>query len=77
VDRDVEPARIRVKQTQSIRKQLDKHSLRSPPQTFDQKKVLPREEVRADLIALPEKIENECPGADPSRGLLTQSMLEE
>jgi very-short-patch-repair endonuclease len=36
-----------------------------------------REEMRAALIALREKIERECGNADPSRGLLRQSMLEE
>ncbi len=33
--------------------------------------------MRAALIALREKIDTECPNADPSRGLLRQSMLEE
>jgi very-short-patch-repair endonuclease len=38
---------------------------------------LTREEVRTALIALREKIEAECPNADPSRGLLRQNMIDE
>jgi hypothetical protein len=36
---ELEPAHVGVKPTRSIRKQLNKHSLQSLPQTFDQKKV--------------------------------------
>jgi len=53
--------------------------------TFDEKLArgprvkdgLTREEMRAALVALREKIERECGDADPSRGILRQSMLEE
>jgi very-short-patch-repair endonuclease len=41
------------------------------------KNVFTREEARAALIELREKIETECPDADPSRGLLRQNMLDE
>ncbi len=41
------------------------------------RRVLTREETRAALIALREKIDVECPDTDPSRGLLRQTLLEE
>jgi very-short-patch-repair endonuclease len=41
------------------------------------RRVLTKEETRAALIALREKIDIECPDTDPSRGLLRQTVLEE
>ena len=41
------------------------------------KGALNREETRAELITLRERIEAECPEADPARGLLRQAMLDE
>jgi hypothetical protein len=38
---------------------------------------LTREEMRAALIGLREKIEGEFPNADPSHGLLRQNMIDE
>jgi hypothetical protein len=49
----------------------------SAPQMKRSKGALNREEARAELIALRERIEAECPGADPARDLLRQPMLDE
>jgi hypothetical protein len=45
--------------------------------TTQARTILTREEIREALIALREKIERECPNADPARGLLRQGMLDE
>jgi very-short-patch-repair endonuclease len=45
--------------------------------TTQARTILTREEMREALIALREKIERECPNADPARGLLRQNMLDE
>jgi very-short-patch-repair endonuclease len=67
------------KQTDGIPPQLRSaftSGRRSAP-TTPAKKILTREEMREALIALREKIERECPNADPARALLRQNMLDE
>ena len=53
-----------------------KSARRSTPM-IPPKQVLTREEMREALIALREKIERECPDADPARAFLRQNMLDE
>ena len=50
---------------------------RSEPPTVAGDGALTREESRAALVTLRERIEVECPEADPARGLLRQAMLDE
>ncbi len=65
------------KQILGLPRELKKaFALRSRPIVQSQR-VLTREETRAALIALREKIDDECPDTDPASGLLRQSMLEE
>jgi very-short-patch-repair endonuclease len=52
-------------------------SARQSAPMIPSKKVLTREEMREALIVLREKIERECPNADPARALLRQNMLDE
>jgi very-short-patch-repair endonuclease len=67
------------KQIYGIPRQLKKALAvaRESAPTIRPNKGLPREDMRAALIALREKIEAEFPSGDPSRGLLRQNMLEE
>jgi very-short-patch-repair endonuclease len=67
------------KQAEGLPRQLRRafEAARQPAPAIPSKRVLPREEMREALIALREKIELECPNADPARALLRQNMLDE
>jgi very-short-patch-repair endonuclease len=78
-DTGVEPApdRGRVTQTHGIPYQLKAALTNRSATGIGAKRVLTREEMRAALIALREKIDSEYPDVDPLRNVLRQSMLEE
>jgi hypothetical protein len=67
------------KQAEDLPRQLRSafESARQSAPAIPSKRVLTREEMREALIALREKIERECPNADPARALLRQNMLDE
>lgn len=67
------------KQAEGLRRQLRSafESARQSAPVIPSKRILTREEMREALIALREKIERECPNADPARALLRQNMLDE
>lgn len=51
--------------------------LAAPPDAARPRPARTRDEMRQALIALRERIEAECPGADPARGLLRPALLDE
>jgi hypothetical protein len=71
--------REQTKQAEGLPRQLRSafESARQSAPVIPSKRALTREEMREALIALREKIERECPNADPARALLRQNMLDE